>query len=98
MKDMNVATFPARTSLDDIRSRVRSTSYTRLSGTLTVCQIEMVNGYIVLGTSACVDPREYNQALGEKYAHEDALNKLWPLEGYLLAERRYQMSLEKEVA
>jgi hypothetical protein len=33
---------------------------------------------------------EYNQALGEKYAYEDAVNKIWQLEGYLLAEKRYQ--------
>lgn len=58
--------------------------------TTTLCQLRMVNGYTILGTSACVDPTKYNQALGEKYAYEDAINKAWPLEGYLLAERRYQ--------
>ena len=40
------------------------------------------------GESACVDPVNYNKALGEKYAKEraeaTARNKLWELEGYLL--------------
>jgi len=41
------------------------------------------------GESACVDPANYKQADGEKYAKErcevNAKNKLWELEGYLLA-------------
>jgi hypothetical protein len=52
----------------------------------------MENGYTINGHSACVDPAKYNQALGEKYAYEDAINKAWPLEGYLLAEEIYQRS------
>lgn len=96
MKDQNVIPLQVRVSLEDIRKKVRSTAYTRLSGTVTVCQMEMVNGYVVVGKSACVDPHEYNQALGEKFAYEDAINQLWPLEGYLLAQRRYET--QKEVA
>lgn len=96
MKDQNIVPLQPRVSIEDIRKKVRSTSYTRLSGTVTVCQVEMVNGYVVVGKSACVDPSEYNQALGEKFAYEDAINQLWPLEGYLLAQRRYET--QKEVA
>lgn len=96
MKDQNIVPLQPRISLEDIRKKVCSTSYTRLSGTVTVCQMEMVNGYVVVGQSACVDPNEYNQALGEKFAYEDAINQLWPLEGYLLAQRRYEA--HKEVA
>ncbi len=42
-----------------------------------------------VGMSACVDPANFNTADGEKYACEDATakarEKLWELEGYLLA-------------
>jgi hypothetical protein len=87
-------TLPTSVTLNDIIARVTKTIYSVLPGTTTtVCQLRMVNGYTVLGTSACVDPTKYNQALGEKYAYEDAINKCWPLEGYLLAERRYQSTL-----
>jgi hypothetical protein len=87
-------TLPTSVTLNDIIARVTETIYSVLPGTTTtVCQLRMVNGYTVLGTSACVDPTKYNQALGEKYAYEDAINKCWPLEGYLLAERRYQSTL-----
>jgi hypothetical protein len=53
----------------------------------------MQNGFTILGQSSCVDPKEFNIALGEKYAYEDAIDKSWQLEGYLLAERRYQAGL-----
>ena len=52
----------------------------------------MVNGYVVLGTSACADPAMFNKALGEQYSYADAIKQLWPLEGYLLREE-----LSKEV-
>jgi hypothetical protein len=90
----HIETLPTSVTLNDIIARVTETIYSVLPGTTTtVCQLRMVNGYTVLGTSACVDPTKYNQALGEKYAYEDAINKCWPLEGYLLAERRYQSTL-----
>jgi hypothetical protein len=77
-------------TLNSMQDRVKRTTYTLMEGTTTTfCQLEMVNGYSVWGKSACVDPSKYNQGLGEKFAYEDAINKLWPLEGYLLAEELY---------
>ena len=91
---MNIPeTKPQRTavSLNDIQGKVKKTTYTVLPDTTTtLCQLRMVNNYTILGTSACVDPAKYNQALGEKYAYEDAINKAWPLEGYLLAEEIFK--------
>lgn len=84
---------PPRTavSLNDIQDKVKKTTYTLLpDGKTTICQLHMENGYTINGQSACVDPANYNQALGEKYAYEDAINKAWPLEGYLLAEEIFR--------
>lgn len=78
-------------SLPDILNKVKKATYTILPDTTTtVCQLFMENGYVVLGTSACVDPAKFNKAIGEKYAYEDAINKVWPLEGYLLAEEIFK--------
>ena len=91
---MNIPETPnhrTAVSLNDIQAKVQRTVYTVLpDSTTTICQLFMENGYVILGTSACVDKTKYNQALGEKYAYEDATNKAWPLEGYLLAEEIYQ--------
>jgi len=78
-------------SLNDIEAKVKRTAYTVLPDTTTtICQLFMENGYVILGTSACVDKSKYNQALGEKYSYEDAINKAWPLEGYLLAQELFE--------
>ncbi|MBZ6397042.1 MULTISPECIES: Gp49 family protein [Pantoea] len=57
---------------------------------VTVCIIELENGFKVEGTSACVDPSNYNEEIGQKCAFDNAFEKIWPLEGYLLKETLYQ--------
>ncbi len=61
-----------------------------IDGRTTICQLTLQNGYTVIGTSACVCAENYNRALGEKHAYEDAFKQLWPLEGYLLRETIYR--------
>lgn len=81
-------------SLSDITKRIAKVEYSVLPDTTTtICQLHMVNGYVIHGFSACVDKTKFNKALGEKYSYEDAINKAWPLEGYLLAEEIYQRSI-----
>ena len=79
-----------RTSIDTqyIQSRIKDVTYHRIPGTTaTICNIEMANGFSVRGESACVDPKNFDEAIGRKIAYDNAFDKLWPLEGYLLAER-----------
>lgn len=55
--------------------------------TMTVCALKLRNGYIVSGESAAASPENFDQAIGRKIARENARNKIWALEGYLLRER-----------
>lgn len=65
----------------------------------TICNLRLKNGFTVRGESACVDPANYNKALGEKLAYEDAINNLWPLMGFALKDRLYRnnQSRQKEI-
>jgi hypothetical protein len=54
------------------------------STTLTVCALTLRNGYIVTGESAAASPENFNQEIGRKIARDNARNKIWALEGYLL--------------
>jgi hypothetical protein len=54
---------------------------------MTVCVLVMQNGFIVIGKSAPADPANFNEELGRKFAREDAIRQLWPLEGYALREK-----------
>ena len=51
---------------------------------LTVCCVTLQNGFTVTGESACASPENFNKEIGEKIAYENARNKIWALEGYLL--------------
>lgn len=55
--------------------------------TMTVCALTLRNGYIVTGESAAASPENFNQEIGRKIARENARNKIWALEGYLLREK-----------
>lgn len=52
----------------------------------TVCCITLINGYTVIGQSACVSPKNFNEGIGREIAFKDARQKIWALEGYLLAQ------------
>lgn len=55
--------------------------------TVTVCCLTLRNGYTALGHAASVSADNFDEEIGRKVAHENARRQIWPLEGYLLAER-----------
>lgn len=57
---------------------------------LTVCCLTLRNGFTVTGESACASPENFNQEIGEKIALDNARNKIWALEGYLLKQRLFE--------
>lgn len=56
-------------------------------GTLTFCVLVLKNGFTVTGESACASPENFDAEIGRKIAFENARNKVWMLEGYLLKEK-----------
>lgn len=64
--------------------------------TLTFCVLILKNGFTVTGESACASPENFDPEIGRKVAYENARNKIWMLEGYLLKEKLYQDSIDKE--
>lgn len=53
---------------------------------MTVRALTLRNGRIATGESAAASPENFNQEIGRKIAGENARNKIWSLEGYLLRE------------
>ena len=64
--------------------------------TLTFCVLILKNGFTVTGESACASPENFDAEIGKKIAYENARNKIWQLEGYLLKEKLYQAELDKQ--
>ena len=54
---------------------------------LTFCVLVLRNGFTVTGESACASPENFDAELGRKIARQNAINKVWPLLGYLLKEK-----------
>ena len=54
---------------------------------LTFCVLVLKNGFTVTGESACASPKNFDAEIGRKIARQNAVNKVWPLEGYLLKQR-----------
>lgn len=57
---------------------------------VTICIIILENGFKVEGTSACVDPSRYNEAIGQEEAYKNAVEKIWELEGYALKQKLFE--------
>lgn len=92
--DAAIAATPGeKVTPDYMRSRIKGHTFHRLDGTLIVCVITLDNGYTVTGQSACADPVNFSEAIGQKIAFDNAFNALWPLFGFLLSERRHQSGL-----
>ena len=77
-----------RLTPDIIDSKIKERSFHVFGETcLTVCCLTLTNGFTVTGESACASPENFNAEIGEKIAFENARNKIWMLEGYLLKQK-----------
>ena len=74
----------------DIDAAIVSETFTVLpSGKAMVCELTLRNGFTVRGESAGVSKEHFDEGIGQKISRENARNKVWELEGYLLQERVY---------
>lgn len=61
--------------------------------TLTICVIQLPNGFCVTGESAAASPENFQEDIGQKLAFEKARDKVWELEGYRLKSELYAMEV-----
>lgn len=84
-----MTTPPKTVTMEYLESLVVDEEYIRpkLAPTLTICVLILKNGFSLRGESACADPRMFDEAKGREFARRDAIQKAWPLEGYLLRQQ-----------
>lgn len=74
-----------RITPQDIENTIQAEAYHVFPGTtLTVCCLTLVNGFNVVGESACASPENFDTAMGQRIARDNAKQKIWALEGYAL--------------
>ena len=78
-----------RVSLDSILAKIKFEDYEHpvRHPHMTLCILTLDSGYVVVGKSVPADPENYDKELGIKFAKEDAIRQIWPLEAYLLREK-----------
>lgn len=80
-----------RLTPDHIDATIASEQYHVFPGTtLTICALTLTNGFNVTGESAAASLDNFDEEIGRKIARENARNKIWQLEGYLLKQSLYQ--------
>lgn len=78
-----------RVTKAQVEACVANTEY-KVVGETTFCILTLVNGFVVSGTSGCINPANFNQELGEAAAHKRAMEEVWRLEGYAAKDRAYR--------
>jgi len=58
--------------------------------TTTICSLVLFNNFVVNGESAAVSLANFNEEIGKEIAYNNARDKIWMLEGYLLKQKLYE--------
>lgn len=67
---------------DLFKQWVSKVDFARMGIKTTACLVTLENGFELVGTSACVNPADFDEYLGKKYALIRALNELDSYAGF----------------
>ena len=80
----------------ELKAAIKSETFTLLPNErTTICQLTLDNGFTIEGSSSCVSKENYDREIGERIARENAINGLWQLLGFRLADRLHQAKMRK---
>lgn len=71
---------------EQISAVLNGTSFqdSKMGQKTTVVHATLPSGFEIVESSACVDPANYDHAIGVKICMERLANRVWQLEGYRL--------------
>lgn len=75
---------PTKISKSDVEGFIVKGDSTKLGEKTTVVLDSTITGFDTLGTSACVDPANYDQEISNEIARRDITNKIWGHLGFVL--------------
>lgn len=61
----------------------------KLGEKTTVVSATLENGFVIVQSSSCVDPSNYDHELGKSICLKRMVDKVWELEGYRLQCEQY---------
>ena len=80
-----------KVTLEGILAKIVGETYTIMpSGKVMVCELTLENGFTVRGDASVVDKANFDEEIGRGISKRNAIDAIWPLEGYLLQEQLYK--------
>jgi hypothetical protein len=67
-----------------LKSSFRILSYNNKT---TIVMATLPSGFVIVESSSCVDPANYDEKIGEDICLDRIKNKIWELEGYCLQKK-----------
>lgn len=80
-----------RLNPEHINSTIESEEYHIFAPAMTVCCLTLKNGFQVIGQSAAASPENFDEDIGREIAFNNARQKIWELEGYLLRQKLFEV-------
>lgn len=77
--------------IDDIIKKSRI-EFRTVYGKCTVASMQLPNGFVLIESSACVDPKNYDFEMGKEICMDKLVKKIWELEGYRLQNDIYNLN------
>lgn len=86
-------------TLEQINKIISETKfeYQTVFGKTTIASAKLPNGFVIVESSSCVDPANYDEKMGRNICREKIINKLWELEGYRLQDKLHRSTGERDL-
>ena len=85
-KEIASISVAPRVTESDVEDFIQREEY-HTHGVLTFCILHLKNGFTTTGQSSCASPANYNKEIGDRLAKKHAVGQIWPLLGFLLADK-----------
>ena len=80
---------------EDVENFITYVDTTTIGEKTTVVNAHTLTGFDTVRHSSCVDPKNYSEKLGRKYAMEEVVNDLWAHLGFVLQWAKYGLTGNK---
>lgn len=80
---------------EDVEKFITDVDVMTVGDKTTVVNAHTLTGFDTVRHSSCVDPKNYNEELGKKYAMEEVVNSLWAHLDFVLQWAKYGLKSKK---
>lgn len=80
---------------EDVEKFITNVEVGTVGDKTTIVNAHTLTGFDTVRHSSCVDPKNYSEELGKKYAMEEVVNSLWAHLGFVLQWAKYGLKGNK---